>query len=138
MNSHEKLKLIMTQPEVVGDIDWIEWITIVMQVMNEDTKRIEELEAECEAAVKMVLDAGLATGHADTFTDLMGEVLGQYAELKAEVKQVNDNCDYWADKHTALVDGLRLYANYIDGSVGSPMWRIRQDLLALIGKEKQE
>ena len=43
------------------------------------------MNADLEAAVKMVLAAGLSTGHADHFQDLMGEVLGQYDELKQQI-----------------------------------------------------
>lgn len=46
---------------------------------------VDELsETDLNAAARMVLDAGLSTGHADTMEDLMSEVLGQYKELKAK------------------------------------------------------
>ncbi len=36
----------------------------------------------------MVLDAGLATGHADSYVDLLAEVLGQLEDLKDKNNQL--------------------------------------------------
>ena len=47
-------------------------------------------KAEHEKSVSLVLDAGLATGHADTPADLMAEVLSQIKDLyisKAELRE---------------------------------------------------
>ena len=46
---------------------------------------LKSLRADKEAAVKLVLDAGLSTGHADTVVQLIGEVLEQYESLRAEI-----------------------------------------------------
>ena len=49
-------------------------------------QRIRELEADREAAVQLVLAAGLSTGHADNFSELMKEVLVQYTEIRARAE----------------------------------------------------
>lgn len=46
--------------------------------------RVVSMKSDLEAAVKLVLDQGLATGHADTFEDLMREVLVEFAAVKAD------------------------------------------------------
>ena len=50
--------------------------------IGQATPTVAELEADLEAAVKLVLAAGLSTGHADTCADLMEEVLSQFKENK--------------------------------------------------------
>ena len=52
--------------------------------INDAQKRIESLEADHEKAVALVIEASIATGHADTSADLMAEVLHKVGELRAE------------------------------------------------------
>lgn len=42
--------------------------------------------ASLENAIKCVLAEGLSTGHADSFEELMGEVLWQYRELREKLR----------------------------------------------------
>lgn len=53
---------------------------------------------DLEKAVELVLEAGLATGHAESFVELMEEVLGQYEELRAGDAQVVFIQSLWSDK----------------------------------------
>ena len=48
-------------------------------------EEIETLKAGREEAVKLVLDAGLSTGHADTCGDLMLEVMEEIETLRREL-----------------------------------------------------
>ena len=56
-------------------------------LMLDAADRIESLENAHEKVVKLVLAAGLSTGHADTAHDLMVEVLDQVEEIRKELKQ---------------------------------------------------
>lgn len=42
-------------------------------------------DPELERAVKLVLEAGLSTGHADNWPDLVDELLEQYQELREKL-----------------------------------------------------
>ena len=55
--------------------------------------RIAELESDHERAVAMVIQAGIATGHADTSADLMAEVLHVVKNLRAENERLRDFTD---------------------------------------------
>ena len=52
--------------------------------LHELADKVESLEADHEKAVSLVIEAGIATGHADTSADLMAEVLHKVGELRAE------------------------------------------------------
>ena len=56
----------------------------ILAEIAEQQERIGELEAENERAVTMVIEASIATGHADTSADLMAEVLHVVKNLRAE------------------------------------------------------
>ena len=58
-----------------------------MSTISEQAKCIAELESDKEAAVSLVLAAGLSTGHAETFAGLMEEVLWQYTETETKQRQ---------------------------------------------------
>ena len=62
--------------------------------MEDAEARVKE---ELEAAGKLVLKAGLSTGHAENFGDLMEEVLLQYTEV-IETNHSVDVCSlHWSD-----------------------------------------
>ena len=54
-------------------------------------EEIETLKAGREEAVKLVLDAGLSTGHADTCGDLMLEVMGEIESLRSMVAKDSES-----------------------------------------------
>jgi len=56
--------------------------SIIKGLINDLSHVRATRDRDLEAAVKQVLIAGLATGHADTFSALMEEVLAQYGELR--------------------------------------------------------
>ena len=59
-----------------------------VDLFNDAAKRIEALETDKESAVKLVLAAGLSTGHADSCAELVEEVLGQAEEFRATIKRI--------------------------------------------------
>lgn len=63
--------------------------------------------AEHEAAVKLVLDAGLSTGHADGPEDLMAEVLSQIEDLYILRAELREYCK----KEMRLCDESAMHAN---------------------------
>ena len=46
---------------------------------------------DLERCVRMVLAAGLSTGHADTHADLIDEVLDQYRELSDKLRKCEND-----------------------------------------------
>lgn len=56
--------------------------------MNKDyRKALIRLRAEHERAVELCLQHSISTGHAETVSQLMTEVMTQVEELRAEVKR---------------------------------------------------
>lgn len=47
--------------------------------------RVMKMDLELERAIKLVLEAGLSTGHADNWPDLVDELLEQYRELREKL-----------------------------------------------------
>ena len=64
---------------MMGHTEWLE------RRVKELKQEIETLKAGREEAVKLVLDAGLSTGHADTCGDLMLEVMGEIESLRGQL-----------------------------------------------------
>lgn len=58
------------------------------QVSDQDTA-LQAWKEDLEAAVQLVRDASLSTGHAGTCTELMREVLEQHQDLRAELRQID-------------------------------------------------
>lgn len=69
--------------------------------------RIAELEADHERAVAMVIQAGIATGHADTSADLMAEVLHVVKNLRADNEGLRKSYDLLVMEYNTLF--RRLY-----------------------------
>ena len=74
-------------------------------------EEIETLKAGREEAVKLVLDAGLSTGHADTCGDLMLEVMGEIESLRGQLDdmkryaiEMSDDGDEWNRRAKCLWD----------------------------------
>ena len=72
----------------------------ILEELFEAKLRIESLEADREKAVALVIEAGIATGHADTSADLMAEVLHKVGELRAENAALREK----VAKLTAAID----------------------------------
>jgi len=65
----------------------------ILAEIAEQQERIAELEADHERAVAMVIEASIATGHAETSADLMAEVLHVVKNLRAENERLRDRLD---------------------------------------------
>lgn len=102
---------------------------------------IRELKAEHEACCKLVIVAGLVTGHADTPTQLMREVLIQYGELKAERDALKQHKDkFIAQVLPALQDATTELFDMDfteDDSVGQKINHIRHAVISYKFAEAQ-
>jgi hypothetical protein len=116
--------------------------------LNRLMERIAELEAEREE-LEAWLDAERAVNAAQmrdrkTLERIIAVQVDRIEELKTEVKLVNNNCDYWADKHAALVDRLsgkiELFKdrrNTATNADSKSLWHIViHELSALLGDEE--
>ena len=75
----------------------------VGRYLHELADKVESLEADHEKAVSLVIEAGIATGHADTSADLMAEVLHKVGELRAKLENIPTLTDYIDQRHEGKI-----------------------------------
>ncbi len=89
-----------------------------------------ELQDQLQACCELVMDEGLATGHADDHLDLMREVLAQYREaaqqrdaLREQLRWRHSEIEALPDDASALnvVDGALAYKYLITGKCWLPI-----------------
>ena len=58
------------------------------------------METDLELSVKDVLEAGLSTGHAESYSDLVTELLWQVAEFRARIAEIEQERDEAVERAT--------------------------------------